>query len=89
MIEKSSKAKTPKTVSDTSCPKLTYKERKELETLELSIQALEHQKEELMGKLSSPSDFAADIENISKQYAIVCEELNHQTLRWFELSEKE
>jgi len=89
MIEKSSKAKTPKTVSDTSCIKLTYKERKELETLELSIQALEHQKEELMGKLSSPSDFAADIENISKQYAIVCEELNHQTLRWFELSEKE
>ncbi len=87
--EKEAKTKTEKINSSVSTNKMTYKERKEFEDLEIAIQALETEKQQLTHKLSNPSDDPSDIEQIYKRYASLCSELDDKSLRWLELGEKE
>ena len=86
---KADKPKNTQSPSQTSSSKMTYKERKEFEALEASINELEREKIELNDILSSPAEYAENIETISKRYSALCEELNQQCNRWLELSEKE
>lgn len=87
--EKENKPKIEKINTSASSIKMTYKERKEYETLEERINSLEQEKQQLTEQLSNPPDSPADIECIYKHYAAVCTELDEKSLRWLELGEKE
>ncbi|MEO0854749.1 MAG: ABC transporter ATP-binding protein, partial [Cyanobacteria bacterium J06648_11] len=69
--------------------KLSYKERRELETLETRIPELEEQKvaieKELYGQ-SSGSGFT-DLTSLSEQLAAIDRDIDTSTERWLELSE--
>ncbi len=66
--------------------KLSYKEQRELETLEKEMPALEEQRDKILELLNNESDYekiaklSADLENIS-------EKLEEQEMRWLELQE--
>jgi len=69
--------------------KMTFKERREFESLESEIAALEEEKAALESFFSSaespdPGEFAEK----SRRYEIVKESLDEKELRWLELSEK-
>ena len=68
--------------------KLTYKEKKELEALDISIPQLETEKAELEAKMSSEAS-SQELMTWSNQYKTVLDELDNQSMRWLELSEKE
>ena len=68
--------------------KLTYKEKKELEALDISIPQLEAEKTELETKMSSEAS-SQELMTWSNQYKTVLDELDNQSMRWLELSEKE
>ena len=68
---------------------MTFKERREFESLESEIAALEEDKAALESFFSSaespdPGEFAEK----SRRYEIVKESLDEKELRWLELSEK-
>ena len=69
--------------------RLTYKERKELEQLELDIAALEEEKKTLEDALCSGTLSVAELTEKSKRLPQLTEELDAKTLRWLELSEIE
>lgn len=80
--KKEQKAETPKQKT-----KLSFKEKREFESLEADIEVLESQKKQLMDQLNSGegnheqlSEWAAEIEKISQ-------ELEEKSDRWLELSE--
>lgn len=66
--------------------KLSFKEQKELETIEKEMPELEAQREKILDQLNNESDyekiakFSADLENIS-------EKLENHEMRWLELQE--
>lgn len=66
--------------------KLSYKEQRELETLEKDMPALEEQRNKILELLNNEADYekiaklSADLENIS-------EKLEEQEMRWLELQE--
>lgn len=67
-------------------PKLSFKERKELETLDAEIEALTAEKNELENAFASGD--ATDITKKSLRYTEVKNLLDIKELRWLELSEK-
>lgn len=67
--------------------KLTFKERKEFETLDAEITALTAEKDAL-ATLFASGDAIDDIAAKSARFAAVQEELDLKELRWLELSEK-
>ncbi len=87
--EKEIKTKTERVNTSTNPLKMTYKERKEYEALEERIYILEEEKQQLTEKLSNPTVSASDIEQVYKQYAAICAELDEKSQRWLELGEKE
>jgi ATP-binding cassette subfamily F protein uup len=66
--------------------RLSFKEKKELEELELRIPALEAEKAELEALLSGGSRAAEEIATVSKRYQEVQEELDEAEMRWLEIS---
>lgn len=68
--------------------KLTFREKKEFETLELEIEKLESEQEELTAQLSSgvlsPDEMMKQSEHLSRLIKIIDE----KTMRWLELSER-
>jgi ATP-binding cassette subfamily F protein uup len=68
--------------------KLTYKEKQELESLELEIQALESEKTTIETGLGSGELTADEIHSQSHRYPVILEEIDRKTERWMELSEK-
>ncbi len=68
--------------------KLTYKEQKELEQLELSIAGLETEKADLEQKLSLAEGSLDELTQWSNRIGELLQELDTQELRWLELSEK-
>lgn len=69
--------------------KLSFKERKELETLEAELECLNTEKTELeeffaAGESGNPDEFAAK----SKRYAEIGDIIDEKEIRWLELSEK-
>ena len=69
-------------------PRLTFKERKEMETLEAEMQQLGLEKDQLEQEFNSgqPVD---DIAAKSRRYEEIKNLLDEKELRWLELSEKE
>lgn len=69
-------------------PKLTFKERKELEQLTAEIDALTSEKAELDALFNSGQEIP-DIVERSARYSEIASILDEKELRWLELSEKE
>ena len=69
--------------------KLSYKERREMETLEKEIAALEEEKKNIEDALCSGMLSVEEITEKSKRLPVVDEELDEKTMRWLELSEIE
>ena len=69
--------------------RLSFKEKKELEELEVRMPQLEEEKTQLETLLSGGSSSADEIAQASKRYQEVQEELNEAEMRWLVLSEIE
>jgi len=67
---------------------LTWKERKELELLEVEIPKLEREKETLLQKMNSGVGAAQELNEWSVAYQQFSEEIDEKTMRWLELSER-
>jgi len=77
------------TSSDNESPKrkLTYKEQKEFESLELEIPELEKEKADIENRLASGTLTTDEIMFASKRHAELNELIDEKTMRWLELSE--
>lgn len=69
--------------------RLSFKEKKELEELEIRMPQLEEEKAQLETLLSGGSSSADEIAQASKRYQEVQKELDEAEMRWLELSEIE
>ena len=69
-------------------PKMTFKERKEFETLSAEIESLTAEKAALEAKVNS-GDTIADAAALSARYSEISDLLDEKEMRWLELSEKE
>ena len=67
--------------------KLTFKERQEFEQLEKDIEALEQEKTDIEGALSSGAASVEEITSMSKRLPLLNDELDEKSMRWLELSE--
>ena len=67
--------------------KLSYKEQRELEQLEIDIPALEQQKSDLENALSSGTLSIDELTAASAKIAELIEQLEEKEMRWLELSE--
>jgi ABC transport system ATP-binding/permease protein len=86
-----SKTVTPKTeiVRTINPNKLTFKEKREIESLEKEITLLENEKAAIITALHSGNLSAEELNQQSQRYAGLCKELESLSDRWLELSEKE
>jgi ATP-binding cassette subfamily F protein uup len=69
-------------------PKLSFKEKRELELLEQKIPELEAEQSRLETELSSETLSSGDLYEKSQRIGQIIKELDEKTLRWIELSEK-
>ena len=69
--------------------KMTFKEHKEFETLEVEIEQLEKEKAELIEKMNSGAGSSQELTDWSRRYQEVETSLDEKSMRWLELSEKE
>ena len=69
--------------------KLSFKEKRELETLEKEIAALEQEKADIEAALCSGTLSVEDLTEKSKRLPLLSEELDEKSMRWLELSEIE
>ena len=67
--------------------KLTYKEKRELEQLEIDIEKLETEQRELEEALCSGTLSVEDLTEKSKRLPLLKDELDEKSMRWLELSE--
>lgn len=67
--------------------KLSYKEQKEFEALEIEIPLLETEKEELESAMSSGTLSNDELLEKSSRIAVLIDEIENKTMRWLELSE--
>lgn len=87
--DKAEKPQAVKPVKEVVKPRLSYKERKEMETLESDIEALEQEKAALDALFASPEGAADKLSEASARYQSLQDELDTKSMRWLELSEKE
>ena len=69
--------------------KMTFKERKEFETLEVEIEQLEKEKALLIEEMNSGAGTSQELTDWSRRYQEVETSLDDKSMRWLELSEKE
>lgn len=67
--------------------KMSFKEKREFETLEAEIDVLTKEKEQIETALSSGQLNSVDIIEMSKRLPLLNEELDEKEMRWLELSE--
>ena len=67
--------------------RMTFKEKREFETLEKEIAILEAEKKQIEDALSSGALSVDVITTMSKQLPVVNDELDEKSMRWLELSE--
>ncbi len=84
---KSSKDRKPQ-LKPSSSKKLTYKELRELETLEKDLQALETEKTKIEASLDSGTLSADELHERSNRFAEILRELEEKGDRWLELSDR-
>jgi ATP-binding cassette subfamily F protein uup len=90
--EVSNKNREPKKKKPSRQPnpaKLTYKEKKEMESLEERIENLENEKAENESLLNSGSLDSGELTKASSRLGEIMKELDECEMRWLELSEKE
>ncbi|MBO7331800.1 MAG: ABC-F family ATP-binding cassette domain-containing protein [Alistipes sp.] len=87
IAEKSQKAKPQNNTTAPSRRKLSYKEQRELEQLEIEIPELEQQKSDLEATLSSGTLSIDELTAASAKIAELIERLEEKEMRWLELSE--
>jgi ATP-binding cassette subfamily F protein uup len=82
-------ASTAPTSSDSKLKKLSFKEKREYETLETRIPELEVEKEELEKQLynNPPTDFTK-LQKLTEQLAEITQTIDTSTERWLELAER-
>ena len=68
--------------------KLTWKENKELEQLEIEIPKLEEEKEMLLQKMNSGNSTSQELNDWGIAYKNIFDEIDEKTMRWLELSER-
>ena len=82
------KKSAPKPVEEKEKPrKLSYKEKKELEALEVEIPKLEEEKADIETQLSSGTLSGDEITALSKRYEELSNLIDEKTMRWLELEE--
>jgi ATP-binding cassette subfamily F protein uup len=69
--------------------KLSFKEKKELETLESEIAQLEEEKIKIESALSSGTLSATDLSEKSERFSVLLKEIGIKSDRWLILSEKD
>lgn len=69
--------------------RMTFKERKELEQLEMDIAALEGEKKLIEEMLCTGTLSVEELTEKSKRLPVLADELDEKTMRWMELSEIE
>ena len=89
--EAKSEPREPKVVRPVrnSRPKMTFKEKREFEQLEVDIERLEAEKSQIENALSSGSLSVDEITAMSKRLPLLNDELDEKSMRWLELSEIE
>lgn len=87
VVKKTEKQRDNSTVNKEKPRKLTYKEQRELEQLEVEIELLEKEKRELEISLSSGTLQGDELFEKSTRIGTVNEEIENKTLRWMELSD--
>lgn len=81
------KAKTAETiVVKEKSKKLSYKEQKELENIEIEMEKMESEKKLLVEKMNNITDFE-EMDKVSKRYKEIEDWIEEKTYRWMELSE--
>ena len=73
--------------SFTSKKKLSYKEKREMEQLELDIEALETEQKQIEKALCSGTLSIEELTEKSKRLPVLKDELDEKSMRWLELSE--
>jgi ATP-binding cassette subfamily F protein uup len=68
--------------------KLTWKERKELEQLEIEIPVLEQEKDTLLQKMNGGTGTSQELYEWGIAYQNLSDEIDAKTMRWLELSER-
>lgn len=81
--------RTDQNARKTRQPKLTYKERIELEQLTVEIDTLTAEKKELEAVFNGTKEDSRDISELAALYSQLTDRLDEKELRWLELSEKE
>lgn len=81
--------RTDQNARKTRPPKLTYKERIELERLTVEIDTLTAEKKELEAVFNGTKEDSRDISELAALYSQLTDRLDEKELRWLELSEKE
>ena len=76
-------------VPPTTKKKLSYKEKREMEQLELEIAALEEEQKHLEEALCSGTLSIDELTEKSKRLPQLKDELDEKSMRWLELSEIE
>jgi ATP-binding cassette subfamily F protein uup len=67
--------------------KLSYKEQKELESLDIELPQLEAKKLEIETLLASGISDVKEIEKLSKQFTFISTQIDEKTMRWLELQD--
>ena len=81
------KPKQSKSYRNDTRRKMSFKEKREFETLETEIDVLTKEKEQIETALSSGQLNSVDIIEMSKRLPLLNEELDEKEMRWLELSE--
>ena len=68
-------------------PKLSYKEKKELEILEKEMEVLSREKENITERLHAQSLAYEEVQQLSARFNTITENLQTKEFRWLELSE--
>ena len=88
-MQKQSEVKEVRETKKSNSNKLTFKEKKEFESLEIEIDELEKEKKDLLEKMNSGSGDSDELVQWSNRYQEVSDLLDEKSMRWLELSEKE
>ena len=73
--------------AESSTPKMTYEQRKEMNRVEKEISKLEERKEKIQEKFANTSITIEEIETLSKELSEVKEKIEEKEMKWMELAE--
>ncbi|MFI3280699.1 MAG: ABC-F family ATP-binding cassette domain-containing protein [Rikenellaceae bacterium] len=76
------------TVKSSQPAKLSFKEKRELEEIEASLEALETEKAQIEAALASGTLAIDELTEKSERIAAIIAEIDEKTMRWLELSER-